>query len=94
MASGHLYLEISQSVGWAEFPKFADALVSKLGATVLDKAEAADMRIWQVSLQGCTLRLVYEDYPLAVSIESMSDEGDRLVRELKEKFESGAVSLR
>lgn len=94
MASGHLCLYVSQTVGWAGFPKYAEALVSRLGATVLDKAEAPDIRIWKVSLQGCVLLLVYEDYPSgAVSFESDSDEGDRLVRELKERFESGAVRL-
>src|SRR5690606_35379608 len=94
MASGHLCLEVSQTVGWAGFPKYAEALVSRLGATVLDKAEAPDIRIWRVGLEGCVLRLVYEDSPSGgATFEHDSDDGDRLVRELKERFESGAVRL-
>jgi hypothetical protein len=88
MASGHMYLEVSQTVGWDDFPMFADELVAMLDATVLDKAEAVDIRIWKIGLPACTLRLVYEDYPLAVSLESMSDEGDRFLRELREQLES------
>lgn len=30
------------------------------------------------------LRLVYEDFPVMISLESQSEQGDRLVEELKE----------
>jgi hypothetical protein len=88
MASGHWCLEISETIGWDDFPKFAEVLVTTLGGKVLDKAEAVDMRIWEVRFQSCTLRLVYDDYPSAVSLESTSDDGDRLLRDLKQKLES------
>jgi|SRR5688500_3414236 hypothetical protein len=88
MASGHWSLQVSDTIGWADFPQFADQLIAALGARVVDNAEAADMRIWDITLRGCRLRLVYEDYPLNVAFESSSDEGDRVLEEIKKALES------
>lgn len=87
MASGHWSLQVSDTIGWADFPQFADQLTAALGARVVDKAEAADMRVWNITLRGCRLRLVYEDYPLNVAFESSSDEGDRVLQEIKKALE-------
>jgi len=93
MASGHCSLQLSETVGWEEFPEFADELLKILGGHVLDKTEGVDMRIWEVSIHGHRLKLVYEDYPLSVAFESADDEGDRFLRELKQKLEAGSYRL-
>jgi hypothetical protein len=88
MASGHLCLEINNSVTWKDFPQFAEKLVSALGGNILDKTESVDMRMWKVSFPRCEVRLVYDDFPLGVTLESMSDDGDQFLRDLKKKVES------
>ena len=87
MASGHWSLQVSDAIGWTDFPQFADRLMEALGAQVVHKLEAVDMRIWEVSLWGCMVRLVYEDYPQNVAFESSSIEGDRVLEKIKKALE-------
>jgi Protein of unknown function (DUF3630) len=81
-ASGHLSLRLSESVAWEDFPLFADELLPLMFGTVVSETDGVEMRIWELKLPRCSLDLVYEDYPAQVSLESSSDEGDDVLREL------------
>lgn len=82
MASGHLCLNLSTHVRWEEFPDFAKTFLERCEGIVLDKAEAADIRMWKVRIRGAEYWLVFDDYPLCISLESLDDDGDRIIEEL------------
>lgn len=86
MASGHLRLLLSEKVGWEDFEAFAEELLPILDATIADKTDGVEMRIWKLNLPCCSLGLVYEDYPVGVSLESSTDEADSILPELQRKL--------
>jgi hypothetical protein len=87
MASGHVCLRLSESVTWKDFPDFAKRFIDAVGGRVIAESDAADMRLWEVEVDRCRLRLVYEDYPSGVSLESTDDAGDAVLRALKARLE-------
>jgi hypothetical protein len=88
MASGHLCLRLSERIGWEHFEAFAEELLPILDATVAHKTDGVEMRIWQLDLPRCSLRLVYEDFPVCISLESSTDEADGVLRKLHQKLKS------
>lgn len=86
MASGNLFLVLSENIGWEEFPDYAEDFIGKVGGKIIEKLDAVDVRIYKIKLKFVTLRLVYEDYPQMVSLESMDDSGDSVIRELYAEF--------
>lgn len=86
MASGHLCLTLSESVGWDEFADYGEAVARELGARVVDRADGFDIRVWKLELATASLRLTYDDFPHAVSLESDDEAGDRLLRELESRL--------
>lgn len=89
MASGHLCVNLSERISWEDFPAYADALLVLIDGTSVNRFESVETRIWTVSIGHQTLRLVLEDYPMMVSLESESAEADDLLRELYEDLKSG-----
>lgn len=86
MASGHLCLSLSESVAWEEFPDFVDALLGKIGGHIVQRDDAADMRLWTLELAGSSLRIVFDDYPAGVSLEASDDVGDEVIRGLQSQL--------
>src|ERR1700723_2709718 len=62
MASGHLCLNLSEEVTWEDFPAYANAFLSAVGGKRTRVAEAADVRLWEVTIDGQQLRLVFDDF--------------------------------
>jgi hypothetical protein len=88
MSSGHLNLNLSKLIPWEDFPGYASKVAKCSGGIIKDKADAPDMRIWTIFVNGTELRLVYDDYPQTISLESDSEDGDDLVRKLHQMFSS------
>jgi hypothetical protein len=86
MASGHCCLNLSQSVSWNSFPKFAQAFIEFVGGEVLSRNDGVDIRLWNVLIGGQTLRLVFDDFPLMTSLESPDASGDRIIEEVYNKL--------
>jgi hypothetical protein len=86
MASGHLCLNLSEYVTWEEFPDYAQSLLTFMHGRKVSFVNGPDVRLWQVQVEGVGLRLVYDDYPQMVSLESDSDAGDRLLQLLNRRF--------
>jgi hypothetical protein len=84
MASGHLYLLLSEEVDWHEFTEFANYVVKLIGAKVKAKDESVVIITWKLVVDNQIISLVYDDYPLAVSLESDSKEGDKKILEIFE----------
>jgi len=82
MASGHVSLNLSQAIPWEDFPTYATKLLKAIQGQKLSVTDGADMRIWDIVVEGTSLRLVYDDYPNMVALESSDDEGDVLLRRL------------
>ena len=76
MASGHTCLNLSERIAWEQFPEFAGHVLEIIGGRVLQKYDGVDIRLWKVDAQGSSLRLVFDDFPVMVSLESDSNAGD------------------
>jgi hypothetical protein len=86
MASGHLCLNLSESVSWEDFPAYANAVLAAVGGKRTRSAEASDVRLWEVVIDGQTLRLVFDDFPAMVSLESQDALGDAVLREIQARL--------
>ena len=73
MASGHLCLELSDSIGYEHFFEYAELIMSKISGRVKNRNNSYVTCIWDVLVRGDSYRLVYEDYPCLISLESSSD---------------------
>lgn len=83
MASGHLCLCLSEQVTWEEFPSYADHLLQMLGGRKVESVDGVDLRIWDVVLGGTRIRLVFDDFPMMVSLESSDEAGDAALRRIE-----------
>ena len=88
MHSGHLCLELTEVIGWHQFPRFAEELMLMIGASIRDKAEGVDFYIWRLEFPTCQIRLVYEDFPNMISLESDTLLGDEFLRKLAEQLKT------
>lgn len=80
MHSGHLCLELTECISWDLFPSVAEATTQVIGAKILEKIDGPDIRIWKIEFGGAMLRLVFDDYPVMMTIESPDDLGDKQLR--------------
>ena len=78
MASGHLCLNLSETVAWKEFDGFARSVIALLGARKTKVADGPAMRIWDLAVGDIAVALVWCDFPSMTSLESDSSEGDAL----------------
>ena len=92
MASGHLCLELTELPGWWDFELYAGELLRRLEGRVTEKATVVDMHLWNVEIETVPLRLVYEDYPNRICLESDSDQGDTLLRQLHQRLTPPATT--
>ena len=83
MSSGHLCLNLSENVSWEDFGGYAEQLLRVLKGRKLDAAESPDIRMWGVMVHGHVLRLVFDDYPTMLSLESSDDNGDKVLRQVE-----------
>jgi hypothetical protein len=86
MARGHLSLELTEFPNWQSFERYAEELLRRLDGQVVRKASGVDMHIWSVEVETVPLRLVYEDYPNRICLESDSYPGDMLLRQLHKRL--------
>jgi hypothetical protein len=86
MASGHLCLNLTGRVSWEAFPSFADDFVGSIAGKITNKSDAPDLRIWEVRVDNTVLRLVFDDYPVMVSLESSDIQSDELLKRLHQQL--------
>nr|WP_314494219.1 DUF3630 family protein [uncultured Pseudomonas sp.] len=84
MKNERLYAELNSDVGWEGFPKYAEEFVKLFSGSVISRSDSVDTRVWEVIIKGGLLRLVYEDFPMMISLESQNNEGDRFIKDLKD----------
>jgi len=83
MKSGRLYVELNSKVGWEGFPGYAEEFVRLFSGEVVCRSDSADARVWEVVINNQVLRLVYEDFPVMISLESKTDGGDEFIEGLR-----------
>lgn len=84
MASGHLSLELSDRVSFDDFPEYAELFLAAVDGSVKKRGDSIIMCIWDVVIKGCKYRLVYDDYPCGVSLESDNETSDSELTRIKE----------
>lgn len=86
MSSGRVFLSLNSEVEWENFPEYAERLLSVLDGVIQKKTDSFDVRIWEVSIRGESLRLVFDDFPVMVSLESVSEAGDKILLDVEKKL--------
>lgn len=84
MASGNSCLELTEKISWDDFADYADKLLGILNGKVYSKTASFDIIIWEVSINGENFRLVFDDLPVMVMLESSSEEGDNQLLKIKD----------
>jgi len=85
-ASGDLCIELTEEGNWESFPKFAEVLARQIGATITERIDGPDVRLWKIAYAGNALRLVYNDFPNGVSIEPSCSGQDAVIQKLFDSF--------
>ena len=89
MTSGHLCLKLTEQVSWEDFPDLAQTVASLVGGEIIQKSDCPDIRVWEINVSGYTLRIVFDDFPVMLTLESTDDRGDvalkLLYRDLQQK---------
>lgn len=84
--SGNLSLNLTAQVSWEDFPDFAEKFISLIDGKVVEQIRAIDMHLWRVKVGECMLDLVFDDYPLMVTLESADRDGDALLERVHQKL--------
>lgn len=88
MSNGSTCIELTDAGTWESFYQFAEALVAQLGATIIERADGPDVRLWVIRTKGSDLSLVYSDFPNGISLEPRDTTSDALIRQLFWTFEA------
>jgi hypothetical protein len=67
----------------ARVPGVRHQLIMVIEGVRADRADGVNICIWSVLVDRVVLRLVFDDYPQMVSLESRTDDGDVLLRRLQ-----------
>jgi len=82
MASGNLCLVITEDVSWESFPGQAQAFVARFAGTVLYRVDSPAERLWWVLIRWRPFVLAFDDFPVGLTLESVSRFCNATVRSL------------
>ncbi|HET9396400.1 MAG TPA: DUF3630 family protein [Nitrospiraceae bacterium] len=82
MASGDLSLLITEDVSWESFPDQAQKFVERFDGKVIDRIDTPVERMWAVTIKACEFWLVFEDFPLGMSLDSKSSSCNPVIQEI------------
>ncbi|MHA6194459.1 DUF3630 family protein [Pseudomonas wadenswilerensis] len=83
MKTGRLCADLHTQVGWEGFPEYVKEFLKVFSGRVMSRYDSVDTRLWEILLEGEKLRLVYEDFPVMICLESISSNGDGFIRRLE-----------
>ncbi|MEO3430968.1 DUF3630 family protein [Pelagibius sp. CAU 1746] len=89
-AGGHLSLLLTERMVFEDFGRYAEELMRRLDGKVTEKGYAAGMHIWNVKIETLPFRLVYDEFPNGVTLESESHAGDMLLSKLQKRLTHSA----
>ena len=73
MASGDLSLMLTDLVTWTAFADYAEAVAAILDAEIGARADAANQRVWELTIEGCSYWICFQDFGLGVSLDSQDE---------------------
>ena len=82
LASGFLSLEMPSRLGRTLFPLWARWFCRRVGGRVEEKTATPEMTIWELTIEGEPMRLVWEKFPMGITLESESEGGDKIIQRL------------
>jgi len=82
MASGNLSLRITNDITWESFPSKAQEFVARFNGKVLRRMDTPVERMWIVLIRLRPFWLTFDDYPLGLTLDSMSRFCNVVVRQL------------
>jgi hypothetical protein len=83
MASSGHSLRLTERVTWEDFPSYAETVVSLLGGTVVQRADSAPERVWDVRIDGAAFWISFDDFGLGVSLDPQTVEAGRLMPSMR-----------
>lgn len=83
MVSGHLSIMLVKNVAAKDFPSLAKKWSTQLGAKFHKEAFNFDVRFWEVELSGELFYLAWDIWQNALTLESRSTNGDKIIENLK-----------
>jgi hypothetical protein len=87
MASGDDSLELTQSVSWAEFPRYATEIINILGGEIINKADTPVERVWDVCINGERFWLSFNDFGLGVSLDSQMRQSSKHITAIRDRLQ-------
>jgi Protein of unknown function (DUF3630) len=85
-AGGHLFLLLTERIGWEDFDIYAKELLHRLDGRVAETRSMAIRQVWNVRIETLRFRLVYDGHPNRVMLESESHAGDMLLKKLQARL--------
>ena len=83
MSSGHFSLTLVENVESKDFSSLAKQWSAQLGAKVHIEASNFDVQLWKIELSGEDFYLAWDVWQNALMLESMSENGDKIIKNLK-----------
>ena len=82
MRSGNLRLLLTEAGTWESFDAFAERWAHQVGATIVDRVDGPDVRVWRVSYENRAVNLVYDDFPNGISVEAIDADSNSAIEQL------------
>lgn len=82
MANGWRCLLLTEAVGWEEFPAYAAAISRRVGGRLCEVVDGPDIRMRGLWVGFRRFWIVFDDFPLGVTIEPRSKRADRAIERL------------
>ncbi len=80
-------LELSETLGYEDFPMFAKVICEMLSAKITDESDGPDCRVWKIQTDlNIELLIIYDDFPNRGLITSDNGSHDLFVTNLFETF--------
>ena len=82
MKNGNVCVELTEAGTWESFPRFANKWTKQIGAKITDRLDGPDVRIWRISYEGQTLKLVYDDFPNGITVEAIDADSNSAINRI------------
>lgn len=94
MASGNLSLPITEEVSWESFPEHAQWFLRRFNGRVLKRIDTPVERMWVVLIKWRPFWLTFEDFPLGLTLDSMSRLCNPVVHQIHEALKAETYNKR
>ncbi len=87
MANGWHSLLLTESIGWEDLPTYAEALAPRIGARIGKRLDGPDVRMVALRIDALGYWLVFDDFPLGVTLEPQSKHASERIPQLFEELQ-------